>query len=230
MGKVIILPDTTLDPITTMGRMAGVCWGAETDSRIANYQRGWECVKSGHGRVMEFVEVSMILDGYSARVMREWYTHIGGAPTRLQASTRYIDYGDFEYVTPKSIKGDAKARATYEKAMKDIRNALITLTDIDDIPREDAAMLLPLGMTTRVVDKRNLRNLVDMSRQRMCNRAYWEFRELFRDICDALEEYGSDSGEWTTIVMTQFKPKCKVLGYCPEKHGCGMMPGRGSNE
>jgi len=63
-----------------------------------------------------------------------------------------------------------------------------------------------------------------MSRQRMCNRAYWEFRELFKDICDALEEYGSDSGEWTTIVMTQFKPKCKVLGYCPEKHGCGKYP------
>lgn len=226
MGKVTILDTTTPDPITTMGRMAGVCWGADTDSRIANYQRGWECVKSGHGRLMEFVNVEMELSSYSARVMREWYTHIGGAPTRLQASTRYIDYGDFEYVTPRSIKCDDHARATYEKAMKDIRNALITLTDIDDIPREDAAMLLPLGMTTRVVDKRNLRNLVDMSRQRMCDRAYWEFRELFKDICDALEEYGSDSGEWTTIVMTQMRPKCKVVGYCTEKHGCGMMPGR----
>ena len=53
MGKVIIRPDTTLNPITKMGEMAGVCWGAETDKRIANYQRGWECVKSGHGRVME---------------------------------------------------------------------------------------------------------------------------------------------------------------------------------
>lgn len=226
MGKVTILPSTTESPITKMGEMAGVCWGADTDSRIANYQRGWDCVKSGHGRVMEFVEVSMILDGYSARVMREWYTHIGGAPTRLQASTRYIDYGDFEYVTPPSIERNPFAYATYQQVMKNIRNALVALEDFDGVPREDAAMLLPLGMTTRVVDKRNLRNLVDMSRQRMCNRAYWEFRELFKDICDALEEYGSDSGEWTTIVMTQMRPKCKIYGYCPEKHGCGMMPGR----
>lgn len=225
MGKVIILPDTTLDPITTMGRMAGVCWGAETDKRIANYQRGWECVKSGHGRVMEYVNVEMIMEGYSARVMREWYTHIGGAPTRLQASTRYINYGEFEYVTPQSIANNEDATWEYKHVMGCICDALGALESLC-IPREDAAMLLPLGMTTRVVDKRNLRNLVDMSRQRMCNRAYWEFRELFKDICDALEKYGSDSGEWTTIVMTQFKPKCKVLGYCPEKHGCGMMPGR----
>lgn len=230
MGKVIILPDTTLNPITKMGEMAGVCWGADTDSRIANYQRGWECVKSGHGRVMEFVEVSMILDGYSARVMREWYTHIGGAPTRLQASTRYIDYGEFEYVTPPSIHDNKNMQilVEYESVMEHISQAVEWL-EKQGIPREDAAMLLPLGMTTRVVDKRNLRNLVDMSRQRMCNRAYWEFRELFKDICDALEEYGSDSGEWTTIVMTQMRPKCKIYGYCTEKHSCGMMPGRGGN-
>lgn len=228
MGKVTILPSTTESPITKMGEMAGVCWGADTDSRIANYQRGWECVKSGHGRVLEMVNVEMILEGYSARVMREWYTHIGGAPTRLQASTRYIDYEHFAYIMPPSIGNDNAAMCAFTDAMETISETLGRLEKLG-IPREDAAMLLPLGMTTRVVDKRNLRNLVDMSRQRMCNRAYWEFRELFKDICDALEEYGSDSGEWTTIVMTQMRPKCKVLHYCPEKHGCGMMPGRGGN-
>ena len=75
-------------------------------------------------------------------------------------------------------------------------------------------------MTTRIVDKRNLRNLIDMSRQRMCNRAYWEFRELFRDICIALTNYDE---EWGRIVKTQLYAKCAGLGYCPEKHGCGWM-------
>ena len=88
-----------------------------------------------------------------------------------------------------------------------------------DIPREDAAMLLPLGMTTRVVDKRNLRNLIDMSRQRMCQRAYWEFRQLFNDILYALSDY---SDEWKTITGTQMHRKCEELGYCPESHGCGL--------
>lgn len=224
MGKVTILPGTTRDPITKMGEMAGVCWGADTGDGEKDYRRGLDCIESGHGRVMEFVNVEMVLDGYSARVMREWYTHIGGAPTRLQASTRYIDYGAFEYVTPDSIAISPAAKALYEATMSVIADTLRRL-EIDGFPREDAAMLLPLGMTTRVVDKRNLRNLVDMSRQRLCNRAYWEFQRLMDDICDALREVGP---EWGTIINTQFMPKCEMVRYCPEKRGCGRMPGKDS--
>lgn len=223
MGKVTILPGTTRDPITKMGEMAGVCWGADTGDAEKDYRRGLDCIESGHGRVMEFVNVEMVLDGYSARVMREWYTHIGGAPTRLQASTRYIDYDQFGCVVPKSIVENKEAWLLYTATMQQIGSVVYGL-ERKGIPREDAAMLLPLGMCTRVVDKRNLRNLVDMSRQRMCNRAYWEFRELFEDISKALEAY---SDEWAWIVNTQFYPKCEALGYCPEKRGCGRMAKKG---
>lgn len=216
MGTVTILYETTKNPITLIGERAGVCWGADTQDAKKNYKRGWDCIESGHGRTLEFVNVEMVLDGYSARVIREWYTHIGGAPTRLQASTRYIDYGNFGYIVPASVKG--VARDIYEKRMEDIQDSIQSLIEEYDVPREDAALLLPLGMTTRVVDKRNLRNLIDMSRQRLCNRAFWEFREMFRDISLALANY---SEEWLEIVNTQFMPKCDVLGHCPEKNGCG---------
>ena len=219
MGSITILPETTKLPISLIGKCAGVCWGADTSDDAKNYKRGMDCLKSGHGRTWEYPDVYMILDGYSARVIREWYTHIGGAPTRLQASTRYIDYGAFEFVTPESVRENAKAEHVYVSAMAGISEAVGLLEEIG-IPREDAAMLLPLGMTTRVVDKRNLRNLIDMSRQRMCERAYWEFRELFDDIYNALWAY---SGEWATICETQFHAKCEPLGRCPEKHGCGRF-------
>ena len=223
MGRIIILSETTRNPISLIGERAGICWGADTSDPEANYKRGWDCITSGHGRTLEFVEVSMLIDGYSARVIREWYTHIGGAPTRLQASTRYIDYGEFEYVTPPSIRdADSEVFMTYHNAMECLKQFLEHLEDAG-VPREDCALLLPLGMTTRIVDKRNLRNLIDMSRQRMCNRAYWEFRELFSDIKDALCLY---SDEWARVIAKTFEPKCAELGYCPEKHGCGKYPGR----
>ena len=225
MGQIIILPETTKNPITLLGQRAGICWGADTGDPEKNYKRGWDCITSGHGRTLEFVNVEMVLDGYSARVIREWYTHIGGAPTRLQASTRYIDYGEFDYVVPPSIRehnGYDDALMIYDAAMETISNSMQQL-ESKGIPREDIALLLPLGMTTRIVDKRNLRNLIDMSRQRMCNRAYWEFRELFRDICIALTNY---SEEWGKIVNTQFHAKCFETQTCPEKHGCGKYPGR----
>ena len=221
MGTVTILPETTKAPITLIGERAGVCWGADTSNPGKNYQRGMDCIDSGHGRVLEFVNVEMVLDGYSARVIREWYTHIGGAPTRLQASTRYIDYGEFKYVTPDGVtKAGAVARTEYFGCMMRIRDSLKKLESLG-VPREDAALLLPLGMTTRVVDKRNLRNLIDMSRQRLCNRAYWEFRVMFHDIMFALKQY---STEWSMLVDTQFMPKCDVTGYCTEKNSCGRQP------
>lgn len=34
MGKITILPETTIDPISLMGRRAGICWGKDiTDSK-----------------------------------------------------------------------------------------------------------------------------------------------------------------------------------------------------
>lgn len=221
MGTVTIFPETTKNPISLIGRMAGVCWGADTTDDARNYKRGIDCLASGHGRTFEFPDVYMVLDGYSARVIREWYTHIGGAPTRLQESTRYIDYANFEYITPYSIERNT-SRDAFDACMEYIQNTLEIL-EHDGVPREDAAMLLPLGMTTRIVDKRNARNLIDMSRQRECTRAYWEFRDMLRDIKIGLVNY---SEEWARLVAMTMHPKCVELGYCPEKKGCGRYPKR----
>lgn len=223
MGKITILEETTRNPISLMGQRAGVCWGADITNAEKNYKRGLDCLTSGHGRVMEYVNVEMVIDGYSARVIREWYTHLGGAPTRLQASTRYINYDNFEYTLPPKIAAKPEAAEKYTEMMKNISDTCRYLEEECGIPREDAAMLLPLGMSTKIVDKRNLRNLVDMSGQRMCTRAYWEYRRLFNDICRALSER---SQEWKYIVDNYFKPKCEKAGYCTEKKSCGRMPKR----
>ena len=220
MGNVIILEETTKNPITLIGKRAGICWGTDITDDKKNYNRGMDCITSNHGRTLEYVNVEMIIDGYSARVIREWYTHLGGSPTRLQASTRYIDYEHgFNYVVPESIRNDEKKYEIYTEAIHQINKALVELEDIGT-PREDSALLLPLGMTTKIVDKRNLRNLVDMSHQRMCSRAYHEYRKLFGDICTELYKI---SEEWAWIVDNLFVPKCGQLGYCPEKKSCGRV-------
>ena len=220
MGTVIINSDTTKNPIIMIGKYAGECWGSNTSDDFKNYKRGIECLRNQHGRTFEYPDVYMTIDGYSARVIREWYTHIGGSPTRLQASTRYINYNNFEYIIPPSINKNLAAKNEFIKAMAQIKASLMALEDMK-IPKEDLAMLLPLGMTTKIVCKHNLRNLMDMSHQRMCNRAYWEYRELFEDVCIALSQY---SDEWEYIVDNYFMPKCEILGGCPESKGCGKYP------
>ena len=222
MAKITILSETTKNPITLIWTMAGICWGANTEDSSKNYKRGWDWIKSQHGRTWEYPDVYMILDHWSARVIREFYTHIGGAPTRLQESTRYVDCSDFQYITPPSIK-NAKCPAVqkiYYETMQTISNAVTELEDLG-IPREDSAMLLPLGMETKVVVKMNLRTLVSMAHQRLCSRAYWEYRALMKDLKNALADY---SVEWETLVSELFVPKCEACGFCTEKYSCGRAP------
>ena len=134
MGTITILETTTRNPITLIGERAGICWGADITDAEKNYKRGLDCITSGHGRTLEFVNVEIILDGYSARVIREWYTHIGGAPTRLQASTRYINYEEFGYIMPQSIAANDGAVEEYQDAMRMIGHTINMLTDMG-IPR-----------------------------------------------------------------------------------------------
>lgn len=221
MGMVLIQDDTTINPLELIGREAGVCYGSDISDEEKNIKRGLECIKNKHDRCLEFPQIYMILDGYSARVMREFYTHNGGDPTRLQSSTRYVKYGDFDFVVPESIKRDEEALEEYTHLMCDISETYKALKRWG-VPQEDAANVLPLGMLTKVVVRTNLRNLIDMSHQRLCTRAYWEYRALMNDIIASLKRY---SIGWEKLIDSTnlFVPKCEFLGYCPESKSCGRM-------
>ena len=223
MGKINILNYTTKEPLEMIGNMAGICWNAPTNNKKKNVKRAINCLESNHGRTFEFPDVYLLIDEHSAKVIREFYTHIGGAPTRLQESTRYVDYSDFKYITPKSILDCKDALKVYNTVQNYIKEGIVTLLNLG-IPNEDATMLLSLGSNTKMVGKYNLRTLMEMSHQRECNRAYWEFRELFNELKNELSNY---SKEWKYIVDNYFKPKCKVLGYCPEgsNKSCGLVKG-----
>lgn len=224
MGKVVIQDFTYKYPIQMIGTEAGVCYGVDITDKEKNYKRGIDCLICNHGRTWEFPDVYMVLDEYSARVFREWYTHIGGSPTRLQASTRYINYQNgFKYFTPPSISHNEEAKQKYDNMMAYISKTLQELTELG-IPKEDSANGLPLGMMSTVVCKHNFRNLADMSNQRECTRAYHEYRKLFREICEALSEY---SEEWKYLVDNYFMPKCDKYGYCTEKKSCGRKSKKG---
>lgn len=224
MGTVIVHSETTRNPLKLAGEFAGECWSAKTADSVKNYKRGLECLRSGHGKTLEYAQVFLILDGYSARVIRELYTHQSGMPSKLQASTRYIDYNDFDYITP--ALGEMSPAATlYNGTMQNIASAAQRLEKDYKIKREDAAMLLPLGMSTKVVYRTNLRALIDMAKVRMCSRAYWEFRQLMTDIAAALSKY---SDEWRYLIEEEniLKPKCRHYGFCDESHSCGYMPAK----
>ena len=221
MGTVSVLKYTAQNPISMIGEMAGLCWGSNVTNQEKNYARGLECIRCNHGRTMEFPQIYLLIDGYSARVMREIYTHIGGAPTRLQESTRYVDSSNFDYIVPPQIAKNEEALKAYQDHMQRTRDLITQLTSAGiDLPREDVANLLPLGMESKMILRTNLRQFVDMSHQRLCSRAYWEFRGFMHEAIEQLENY---TDAWYTLSREEnlFVPKCEVLGYCPETDCCG---------
>ena len=222
MGQVIIKDITPKNPITLIGEMIGPCYGSDTSDSEKNYKRGMNSILAGHGRVLEYGDVWFILDGYSARVIREFYTHIGGAPTRTQASTRYINEGDFKYYIPFKIEyGDKEwLLDRYVDTMNNIKDTYQILVD-NGIPKEDAANILPLGMNTTVAIRMNARTLMSMAEQRLCTRAYSEYRQLMFDIIDTLKKY---SEEWDILCSRIMRCKCDKVGWCEESQCCGKYP------
>lgn len=75
--KIELLDGTTENPLQKMGFNAGVCWGAPLDNKEKNVKRAISCIKAGHGRVMEYVDIELVIENVSARCIRELYTHIG---------------------------------------------------------------------------------------------------------------------------------------------------------
>jgi thymidylate synthase (FAD) len=192
-----------------MGEVASSCWNSTPSPQI-----GIDCIESGHGRVLEYADVTIEISGYSARCIREIYTHIAGT-SRLQSSTRYINYGEFNYIIPDSIKNNREALSKYNYLMANISQSYKILQDLN-IPKEDIANILPLGMESKMVLKINARAILHMAELRLCNRAYWEFRNFMKELLDVLSGLND---EWAKIV-SYAKPKCEVYGKCTEKNPC----------
>ena len=205
--------NATKNPIQFIGKVAGCCYGSK-DEPQANYKRGLKCIKDGHGRAMEFVDVTLEIDEVSARMIRELGRHVIGT-SYLQASTRYITYDNFDYYTPKNLKDDKE----YHITMQNILASYQSLVE-KGMPKEDVANLLPLGMNTKIVLKINYRALLHMAEVRMCERAYVEFRDFMKELIKTISEIDE---EWATL-MTFMKPKCKT---CTEKENCPRLKNKG---
>lgn len=201
--------DYTKNPLTTIGKMASICYNTELKDDEHACRIAKHCINSGHGRNLEFARVSLKIT-CSARVGREIYTSIGGSPTRLQASTRYITYDDFNYVIPNGLNSEQEYE--YNICMKNIRDSYRKLKGLN-LSNDITGYVLPLAMETTIVWDGNIRTLETMFNQRLCYRALEEYRELMKELKLKLSKLDS---EWKWISDKLFVPKCVNLGYCIE--------------
>lgn len=180
-------------------------------------------LESGHHSVIEHVSVSLYITGVSRSLTHQLVRH--RLASYSQSSQRYITMTEskFEYITPPNI--DQCASDEYNNFMmisiyyyNKIYNKLyegyvangMSKFDADKKAAEDARYVLPNATKTNIAMTVNLRELIHICNERMCERAQWEIRDLFKEVaCLVGKEY-----PWLKKYLV---PKCKT---CTEKDMC----------
>ena len=198
-------------------------------------ESGWDDFKSldhalasGHESVLEHATFTFAIEGISRACSHQLVRH--RVASYSQQSQRYVKMDGFDYVVPESFKNividdyldsdvgpiPVYASEVYRGFMSEIENLYEALVDAG-IPEEDARYILPNACTTNIIVTMNAREIRHFFSLRCCERAQWEIKQLAEMMLALVKE----------VAPTLFEdagPRCKQLGYCPEKRGCGRYP------
>ena len=185
----------------------------------------------GHESPIEHISFTFGIEGISRACSHQIVRH--RIASYSQQSQRYVDLqNSFSYIIPESIKNNEKAKLLYEKSIlsdidsyKQITQALVDeyTKGINDPAQvrsltkkalEDARFALPNACETKIIVTMNARSLIHFFRERCCNRAQWEIRDVANQMLDLVLDVAPN-------VFKKAGAPC-VFGKCPEgKMSCG---------
>ena len=169
-------------------------------------------LSSGHDSIAEHMTFTFAIEGISRACSHQLVRH--RMASYSQQSQRYVEVNPFTYVKPKSIEDNDDACEVYDNIMMEIYGAYAELLRLYDIPEEDARYILPNACKTNIIVTMNARELRHFFSLRCCERAQWEIKQV-ADMMLALVK------EVAPTLFEDAGARCKQLGYCPEKKGCG---------
>ena len=181
-------------------------------------------IERGHLSPLEHVSFTFSIEGISRVCTHQLVRH--RIASYSQQSQRYVDMENFNYIIPPTIKKNKEAKKVFLEVITIIREKYRELKEIlgkeKTLDREklnqDLRFILPQAVETKIVVTMNCRELLHFFSERLCLRAQWEIRALaykMFSLCKRiLPEVFSFAG-----------PKCKRMGFCPEKaFDCPLFP------
>ena len=199
---------------------AAVCVGKEdlwvlgTDH--PEIEKGYRtAINSGHLGILEHIYFTFLVKDVSRSLTHQLVRH--RIASYAQQSQRYckINTDAVWYITPNSYSVTDKHGTSfilrYVKLMQDIAEFYNDAIDCG-IPKEDARYVLPNSCHTTIVCSMNARSFIEQCRLRLCGRAQWEIRELYRLIHKKVSKAYPE-------IAALAVPPC-VNGMCPEVKPC----------
>lgn len=200
MSKVELIAYTP-NPENVVARAARLCYASEggDDNKFLRKLK-----EIGHESPFEHVSFTFQIEGISRACSHQLVRH--RIASYSQHSQRYINEGSFDYITPRSISGDAELK--YIEALDKIAETYDELIELG-VPKEDARFILPNACETKIIVTMNARSLFNFFRLRCCNRAQWEIREVANEMLRQCKEVAP-------TIFEKCGPACISEGKCSE--------------
>lgn len=171
-------------------------------------------IDSGHLSIIEHLPLTFLVEDVSRALTHQLVRH--RIASYSQQSQRYakVDVHSDEkwYVIPPSITKDEYALREFLDCMKACEKAYFNLEQMG-IKGEDARFVLPNACHTAIIVTMNARAFIEAGQKRICNKAQWEIRAMFRQMRTLIKDI-------YPTVYDLTKPNC-LKGGCTEKKPCG---------
>ncbi len=235
--KVILLCYTP-GPEETVAMAAKLCYShsdieslkekIETKDQKAFVEK---LVKMGHMSPIEHPSFTFAIEGISRACSHQLVRH--RLASYSQQSQRYVSdlrpqtsdirHQTFDYIIPPSIKEDAEAKKAFEKFIMEAQKAYDILIEklnnkgvSGESANQDARFVLPNAAETKIMVTMNARELLHFFRQRCCNRAQWEIRQMSEEMLKLVKKVAP-------TIFYKAGPGC-LYTPCPEgEYSCGKI-------
>jgi len=183
----------------------------------------------GHESPIEHISFTFGVEGISRSLTHQLVRH--RIASYSQQSQRYVKLQQFQYIIPHEIEKDKKAKNIFLIAMEQSQKSYNELVDVlktkyineglnalkaEKKAIEDARYVFPNACETKILLTMNARSLMNFFKQRCCNRAQWEIRELADEMLKQVKEVAP-------VLFKYAGPGC-LKGICSEgKMTCGKI-------
>lgn len=178
------LLDSTVDPLFVISTCARTCYNSRSKDTLENretFVKG--LIKSGHTSTLENAIATFDIKGISRVCQNQIVRHRIGCSYCVE-SMRYVDVAERECIIPYKLRAVDEAADDYVKTLKEYYKSLVR----SDVPKEDARMLLPLGMACNMTMTMNFRALRHFLQLRLSPKAQWEVRAVAQEILEICRE------------------------------------------
>ena len=177
------LIDSTTDPAFNISYAARTCYNSNDKDELnkrAGFIKG--LIKRGHETPLEFAHTMWEFEGISRVCQNQIVRHRIASYCVL--SERYVDVSKLDCILPYNLLKQYEGAYDYVKQAKKLYKFLVD----SGIPKEDARMLLPQGMETRMCMDMNFRALRHFLKLRLDRHAQWEIRQVAAEILAICQE------------------------------------------